>query len=80
MIRTNNLDFTAHINVVASGLCKSCKKGTLVTNYISLGLGVEFICDTCFSVYRIGLIKISDKKINKEALKQFKKKLKDKQL
>lgn len=80
MIRTNDLDFTAHINVVATELCRSCKKGTLVTNDIPLGMSIEFICDTCFSVYKIGLIKISDKKINKEALKAFKKKLKDKQL
>lgn len=75
MIRTNAIDFTPFISVCATQLCNSCKKGTLVTN--NFHLDVEFICDTCFSVYVIGLKKLSPKHIDKNKLKAFKEKIKE---
>lgn len=77
MIRTNEVDFTPFISVCATQLCKSCKKGTLVTNKANFNLNVEFICDTCFSVYVIGLKKLSSKHIDRNNLKAFKEKLKE---
>ena len=37
-------------------------------------MGVEFICDGCYSVFELTIKKIPDKKINKQELKEYRKK------
>ena len=54
--------------------CPSCKKSKLITHKQSFGMGVEFICDGCYSVFELTIKRIPDKEINKQELKEYRKK------
>lgn len=72
---SNNIEIHSGSPIIeVTSNCPACKKSRLITNHHSFGMGFEFICDNCYSVFELTLRKIPDSKIDKNELKKYRKK------
>lgn len=71
----DDIQINSTLNVTSEKPCPNCKKDLLHVHNTIYGLGYEFICHKCFSVYIFKLVKVPKNKIDKEALKDYKKKI-----